>query len=161
MARHMEEVDEDVASYAAFQPKWPSRTKLSWGEAKTGRTRARCVGSGGTRSSLPTTQEVKACDAFRETAGAADPDEFERPGLDGRAIFTSTLAVLGPKIWVVPTEQRKVFGVPRVASNGSDLAEDREKAVLGGTKREEGFLEEQESLLLVFQAFAWTARLLL
>eukprot|EP00971_Amphidinium_carterae_P072354 1431303-Amphidinium_carterae.1 len=49
------------------------------------------VRSGGTPSILATAQETKACDAFRETIGAADPDEFERPGLDGRAIFTSTL----------------------------------------------------------------------
>eukprot|EP00971_Amphidinium_carterae_P136848 2711476-Amphidinium_carterae.1 len=71
MAKHLEEVDEDVASYAAFQPKWTSSAKLSWRKTKSGRRRARRVGSRGTRSSLPTLQEAKACDAFRETIGAA------------------------------------------------------------------------------------------
>eukprot|EP00971_Amphidinium_carterae_P019378 381542-Amphidinium_carterae.1 len=35
MAKHMEEVDEDVASYAASQPKSTSRAKLSWRKTKS------------------------------------------------------------------------------------------------------------------------------
>eukprot|EP00971_Amphidinium_carterae_P131890 2612603-Amphidinium_carterae.1 len=57
MAKHMEEaqiVDGDVASYAASKPRWAGRAKLSWRKTKSGRRRARQVGSGGTRSSLPT-----------------------------------------------------------------------------------------------------------
>eukprot|EP00971_Amphidinium_carterae_P280293 5564627-Amphidinium_carterae.1 len=50
--KHLEEVDEVVARYAASQPKWTA--KLSWQKTKTGRTRGRRVGSRVTRSSLPT-----------------------------------------------------------------------------------------------------------
>eukprot|EP00971_Amphidinium_carterae_P335633 6471598-Amphidinium_carterae.1 len=63
LAKHFEEVDEDVASYVAYQPKWTNRAKLSWRKTKTGRRRARQ----GTRSSLPAVAEEKASDAFLET----------------------------------------------------------------------------------------------
>eukprot|EP00971_Amphidinium_carterae_P134542 2666370-Amphidinium_carterae.1 len=35
-------------------------------------------------------KEKEACDAFLERTDAAEPDDFERRGLDGRAIFTRT-----------------------------------------------------------------------
>eukprot|EP00971_Amphidinium_carterae_P254809 5058270-Amphidinium_carterae.2 len=57
MAAHAKEVDEDVGRYAASQPKWTSRAKLSWRKTKNGRRRARRVGSGVTQSSLPTIHE--------------------------------------------------------------------------------------------------------
>eukprot|EP00971_Amphidinium_carterae_P039166 769811-Amphidinium_carterae.2 len=117
--KHIQKVDEDVTSQAASQPKWTSRARLRWRKTKTGRRCARRVGSGGARSSLPTIQEAKACDAFLQTIGDAAPDELERPGLDGRAIFTSTLrAVLGG----TQSRGRVNFGVPRLASTGSDPA---------------------------------------
>eukprot|EP00971_Amphidinium_carterae_P137698 2729327-Amphidinium_carterae.2 len=91
MVKHIGEVDTDVAMYAASQPKGASRAKLSWRKTKTGRRRERQVGSGGTRSSLPTVQEEKACDAFLEKIAVAEPDECERRALHGRTILTSTL----------------------------------------------------------------------
>eukprot|EP00971_Amphidinium_carterae_P149624 2966438-Amphidinium_carterae.1 len=90
----MEEVHEYVASYAASRLKRTSRAKLSWRKKKTGRRRARRAGSGVTQSSLPTRQEEKACDAFLERIDVAEPDDFERRGLDGRTIFTRTLRSL-------------------------------------------------------------------
>eukprot|EP00971_Amphidinium_carterae_P042028 825674-Amphidinium_carterae.2 len=81
MAKHFEEVNEDVASHAASQPKWNSRAKLSWRKTQTGRRRARRVGSGVTRSSLPIVEEEKACDAFLERLKITErpePDDFER-----------------------------------------------------------------------------------
>eukprot|EP00971_Amphidinium_carterae_P146631 2906263-Amphidinium_carterae.2 len=58
-ASQEEEVDGDVACYAASQPQWTSRAKLSWRMTKSGRRRARRVGSGSTLSSLPTTPYKK------------------------------------------------------------------------------------------------------
>eukprot|EP00971_Amphidinium_carterae_P091876 1818770-Amphidinium_carterae.1 len=66
-AKHFDEVDQDVASYEASHPTWISRAKLGWSKTKTGRRRARRVGSGGARYSLPTVEDEKpekACDAF-------------------------------------------------------------------------------------------------
>eukprot|EP00971_Amphidinium_carterae_P348987 6490780-Amphidinium_carterae.2 len=148
--KHMEEVEQDVVQHTASRPNWFRGAKLRWLRATTGRRRARRVGSGGTRSSLPTIQEAKAC----ETISADDPDGFERPGLDGRSIFTSTLrAVLGG------TQNRgRVFGVPGIVSTGRDLAEDSEKAVLESPRTDAGFLEYQESLLLVVMASCGGAR---
>eukprot|EP00971_Amphidinium_carterae_P274694 5451092-Amphidinium_carterae.2 len=88
LAKHFEEVDEDVAHYAASQPKWTNRAKLSWRKTKTGRRRARRGGSGGSTrstgtSSLPAAAEEKASDAFLDNIiGADDPEEFGRLGLD-------------------------------------------------------------------------------
>eukprot|EP00971_Amphidinium_carterae_P231046 4584815-Amphidinium_carterae.1 len=113
----MEEVDEDVASHVVSQTRWTSRARLRWRKTKTGRRRAHRVGSGGARSSLPTIQEAKACDAFLETMGDTEPDEFARPGLHGRTptVFTSTpRAVLGGT-----QNKGRVLGVPRLASTGS------------------------------------------
>eukprot|EP00971_Amphidinium_carterae_P017099 337521-Amphidinium_carterae.1 len=89
-----EEVDEDVASCAASCLKRTSRAKLSWRKTNTGRRHARRVGSGVTQSSLPTIQEEKACNAFFDRIHVAEPDDFERRGLDGRTIFTLTLRSL-------------------------------------------------------------------
>eukprot|EP00971_Amphidinium_carterae_P155287 3079616-Amphidinium_carterae.1 len=83
-----------------------------------------------------------ACDAFRATIGAAGPDEFERPGLDGRTIFMSTLQTGRRRArWVgsgdarssLPAVQEeknrgRVLGVPGIASIGSDLAVEHENA---------------------------------
>eukprot|EP00971_Amphidinium_carterae_P270367 5364693-Amphidinium_carterae.1 len=111
--KHVEEVDEDVATTCELRCVSTPMDQQS-----------ETLGSGGARLSLPTLQEAKAGDAFLETTGDADSDEFERPGLHGRAIFTSILrAALGG------TQSRaRVFGAPRLASIGSDLAEDRENA---------------------------------
>eukprot|EP00971_Amphidinium_carterae_P028352 558302-Amphidinium_carterae.1 len=87
---HHEELERDVASHAASRPKWISRATLSWRKTKTGRRRARRVGSGVTRSSLPTVEEGKACDAFLEGINVAEPDDFERRGLDEK-IFSRAL----------------------------------------------------------------------
>eukprot|EP00971_Amphidinium_carterae_P257326 5108328-Amphidinium_carterae.2 len=123
MAKHFEEVDEDVASYAASQPKWTNRAKLCWRKDQNREMVDR--EAPGPESRLPTVAEEKASDASLETMGAADPEAFGRPGLDGRTIFTSTLkAILGG------TQKRgKVLGVPTVAFTGWYFTEDREHAV--------------------------------
>eukprot|EP00971_Amphidinium_carterae_P263980 5237110-Amphidinium_carterae.1 len=46
MAKHIGEVDTDIARHAASQPKWTSRAKLSRRRTKTGRRCARLVESG-------------------------------------------------------------------------------------------------------------------
>eukprot|EP00971_Amphidinium_carterae_P257232 5106625-Amphidinium_carterae.1 len=53
MAKHMEELDEDMASCATSCLIRTNRAKLSWRRTKTGMRRARRVESGDTRSSLP------------------------------------------------------------------------------------------------------------
>eukprot|EP00971_Amphidinium_carterae_P272410 5406818-Amphidinium_carterae.1 len=90
-AKHFEELERDVASHRASHPNWISSAKLSWRKIKTGRRRARRVGSGGTQSNLPTVEEEKACDAFLERKDVDQPDDFERRGLDRRIIFTRPL----------------------------------------------------------------------
>eukprot|EP00971_Amphidinium_carterae_P318253 6326008-Amphidinium_carterae.1 len=131
LAKHFEEVDEDVARYAASQPKWTNRAKLGWRKTKTGRRRACRGGSGGARSSLPAVAEEKVSDAFLETKGAA----CGRPGLDGRTVFTSALRAV-----LVGTQNRgRVVGVPRIAFTSWDFTEDREHAV--GAP---GFLRDRE-----------------
>eukprot|EP00971_Amphidinium_carterae_P057738 1141978-Amphidinium_carterae.1 len=55
------------------------------------RRRARWAGSGGTRSSMPTVDEEKACDAFLERIHVAEPDDFKRRGFDRRIICTRAL----------------------------------------------------------------------
>eukprot|EP00971_Amphidinium_carterae_P165023 3271279-Amphidinium_carterae.1 len=96
-AKHFEEDNEDVARHA-----------LGWRRTKTGRQRARRVGSGGTRPSLPTVQEEKACDAFLKRIEVDEPDEFERRRLDGSTIFTSTLRSL---IWASRGTRSQLHGV--------------------------------------------------
>eukprot|EP00971_Amphidinium_carterae_P326525 6457376-Amphidinium_carterae.3 len=61
--------------------------------------------------------------SVRQLIGAAGPDEFERPGLDGRAIFTSTLRAVFPPVTLQRTAQRLFWEAPRT-EEGSDLAED-------------------------------------
>eukprot|EP00971_Amphidinium_carterae_P275507 5466598-Amphidinium_carterae.1 len=83
MAKHMERLTETLATLRAtlrFNPDGPADRNSAGARQSQGGgvhctpSKAR-VESGGTRSSLPTTQEAKACDAFRETIGAADHDE--------------------------------------------------------------------------------------
>eukprot|EP00971_Amphidinium_carterae_P008264 163284-Amphidinium_carterae.1 len=73
-AKHTEKFDQDVACYAASGLKWHSRARLRWRKMKTGRKRARRVGSGGARSSLPSVAEEEACDAFLERIRVDQPD---------------------------------------------------------------------------------------
>eukprot|EP00971_Amphidinium_carterae_P022386 441422-Amphidinium_carterae.1 len=87
-AKHMEELEQDVARHAASCPTWHSKARLCGRKMKTGRRRARCVGSGGTRSSLPSVAEEEACDAFFERTEVDEPDEFEG---SGRTIFARSL----------------------------------------------------------------------
>eukprot|EP00971_Amphidinium_carterae_P292488 5806566-Amphidinium_carterae.1 len=91
MTKHCEEVNEDVASHIASHPKWTSRAKLSWRRTRTGRRRARGVGSGVTQSSLHTVEEEKACPVFLKRISDAALDDLQRHRLDARIIFTSTL----------------------------------------------------------------------
>eukprot|EP00971_Amphidinium_carterae_P000185 3905-Amphidinium_carterae.1 len=58
-----------VAKYTASRPNWYRIARLCWRKAKTGRRRARLVGSGGTRSSVPFVAEKKACCVFLENRG--------------------------------------------------------------------------------------------
>eukprot|EP00971_Amphidinium_carterae_P046114 907741-Amphidinium_carterae.1 len=76
-AKHFEEVNEDVAGYAASHPKSTSRAKHSWRRTVSGRRRARRVGSGLLRSSLPTVDDEGACDAFLDRIEVAEPDDFD------------------------------------------------------------------------------------
>eukprot|EP00971_Amphidinium_carterae_P025003 493789-Amphidinium_carterae.1 len=93
----MEEEEEDVASFTPSCLKKTSRVKLSWSKTKTGRRRARRLGSGVTESSLPTIQEEKACDAFLDRISDAAHEDLQRRRLDDIIIFTSTLQPLsGP-----------------------------------------------------------------
>eukprot|EP00971_Amphidinium_carterae_P203292 4034246-Amphidinium_carterae.2 len=88
MAKHMEELGEDVASYAASCVKRTSRgcrAELSWRKTKTGRRRARRIASGVTQSTN------------RSVIDVIEPDDFERSSLGGRTIFMRTLRWLnGP-----------------------------------------------------------------
>eukprot|EP00971_Amphidinium_carterae_P023053 454631-Amphidinium_carterae.1 len=60
-AKHMQEVDADVARHAADHPH-PQRTAKH--RRKFGGRRARRVGFRGTRSNLPSGEEEEARDAF-------------------------------------------------------------------------------------------------
>eukprot|EP00971_Amphidinium_carterae_P180552 3580938-Amphidinium_carterae.1 len=130
MAKHVEEVDKDVASHTASQPRWTSRARLRWRKTKTGRRRACRIGSGGTRSNLPTIHEVNVCDAFLEIRAVC--------GLFWEVFRTG-----------------KVSGVPKLAFIGSELAEDRENAVgvPGFSKDREADLETK--LMGVSEAQGW------
>eukprot|EP00971_Amphidinium_carterae_P250045 4963802-Amphidinium_carterae.2 len=85
LAQHLGEVEDETARHAVSHKTRTRREKLRW--RMTGRRRARRVGSGGARASLPSIAEEE-WDTFTEKV---DAGLAQQRGQDGRVIYTRTL----------------------------------------------------------------------